>query len=136
MLEFLGPNAPLAHGSVFTFSEHISTYIAKVIRKCQLEGIRQMSPSHAAVDDYFEHITAFMPRTAWTGSCTSWYKTGTIDGPVVGLHPGSRWHFFTMLENFRGEDWEYVYESKRKNRFGYLGNGYTTADLALLKGMK
>ena len=68
-----------------------------------------------------------MPRTAWRGNCVSWFKNGTLDGPVTALHPGSRIHFFHMLEGFRGEDWEYTYLSTG-NRFKYLGNGFSTKE--------
>lgn len=126
---FLGPNAPIGHGSVFTLSEHIAKYIASAIRKCQTESIKALAPTRAAVDDYFEHVTAFMPRTAWAApGGRSWFKNGTEDGPVTALHPGSRIHFFHMLERFRGEDWEYVYLEGR-NRFAYLGNGFSTKEL-------
>ncbi|KAL2022759.1 hypothetical protein VTK56DRAFT_4575 [Thermocarpiscus australiensis] len=126
---FLGPNAPIGHGSVFTLSEHIAKYITGVIRKCQTEGIKAIAPSRAAVDDYFAHITAFMPRTAWAAAGRSWFKSGREDGPVTALHPGSRIHFFHMLERFRGEDWEYVYDDPSQNRFAYLGNGFSTKEL-------
>ncbi|KAK4239689.1 hypothetical protein C8A03DRAFT_13914 [Achaetomium macrosporum] len=127
---FLGPNAPIGHGSVFTLSEHIAKYITSVIKKCQTERIKAIAPSCAAVDDYFEHITAFMPRTAWAApGGRSWFKNGREDGPVTALHPGSRIHFFHMLERFRGEDWEYVYENPTQNRFSYLGNGFSTKEL-------
>lgn len=69
-----------------------------------------------------------MPRTAWAGTCRSWYKGGTESGPITALHPGSRIHFFHMLNHFRGEDWDYVYE-KKGNRFTYLGNGLSTIEL-------
>ena len=140
---FLGPNAPIGHGSVFTLSEHIATYIAGVINKCQTEGIKAIAPSQGAVDDYNEHIRAFMPRTTWASSCNSWFKgngeeSSTADGPVTALHPGSRIHFFHMLQDFRGEDFEYVYDAEagrgtgssgHRNRFQYLGNGFSTKEL-------
>jgi hypothetical protein len=131
---FLGPNSPIGHGSVFTLSEHIAKYITGVIKKCQTEGIKAIAPTQEAVDDFTEHITAFMPRTAWAaGSCRSWFKNGREDGPVTALHPGSRIHFFHMLEKFRGEDWEYVYDgeggSRSQNRFRYLGNGFSMKEL-------
>lgn len=146
ILAFLGPNAPIGHGSVFTLAEHIATYIAGVIRKCQTEGIKAIAPSQAAVDDYSEHIRAFMPRTAWASSCRSWYKGGGAgegqgedeNGAITALHPGSRIHFFHMLETFRGEDYEYVYNADEsrdgtavssRNRFRYLGNGFSTKEL-------
>ncbi|CAK7263061.1 hypothetical protein SEPCBS119000_000291 [Sporothrix epigloea] len=135
---FLGPNGPIGHGSTFTLTEHIAKYIAGVIRKCQTEDIKAIAPSQAAVDDYSEHIRAFMPRTAWGSSCNSWYKSSSNGhGTVTALHPGSRNHFFHMLETFRGEDYEYVYEADgtcgrpatRRNRFHYLGNGFSTREL-------
>ncbi|KAI1334768.1 hypothetical protein F5Y15DRAFT_280124 [Xylariaceae sp. FL0016] len=126
---FLGPNGPIGHGSVFTLSEHIARYIARAIRKCQTENIKALVPSAEAVDDYAAHVAAFMPRTAWAAPCRSWFKGGREEGPVTALHPGSRIHFFHMLEGFRGEDWEYVYDSRRGNRFAYLGNGFSTKEL-------
>ncbi|KAH8675791.1 hypothetical protein BX600DRAFT_432344 [Xylariales sp. PMI_506] len=126
---FLGPNSPVGHGSIFTISEHIAKYITRIILKCQKEGIKAIAPSDAAVNDYSEHISTFMPRTAWSSSGRSWFKGGKEDGPVIALHPGSRVHFFHMLEQFRGEDWEYVYETSAQNRFSYLGNGFSTKEL-------
>lgn len=125
----MGPNAPIGHGSVFTLTEHIARYITSAIHKCQVEGIKAICPSEAAVADFHEHITSFMPRTSWAASCSSWFKGGKVDGPVTALHPGSRIHFFHMLERFRGEDWEYVYEHPSTNRFNYLGNGFSTKEL-------
>lgn len=58
---------------------------------------------------------------------------GKEEGPVVALHPGSRAHFFHMLDTVRTEDFEYVYDGDggkaRRNRFGYLGNGFSTREL-------
>ncbi|KAI3334759.1 hypothetical protein F4824DRAFT_178976 [Ustulina deusta] len=125
----MGPNAPIGHGSVFTLTEHIARYITRAIHKCQVEGIKAICPSDAAVADFSEHIASFMPRTAWAASCSSWFKGGKVDGPVTALHPGSRIHFFHMLEQFRGEDWEYVHDHPSTNRFSYLGNGFSTKEL-------
>ncbi|KAH8879256.1 FAD/NAD(P)-binding domain-containing protein [Thozetella sp. PMI_491] len=126
---FLGPNAPIGHGSVFTIAEHIAKYVASIIKKCQKEGIKAISPTQSAVDELAEHTQRFMPRTAWAGSCKSWFKDGEVEGPVTALHPGSRIHFFHMLENFRGEDWEYTYLGGGRNRFRYLGNGFSTKEM-------
>ncbi|KAK7969302.1 hypothetical protein PG996_002260 [Apiospora saccharicola] len=126
---FLGPNGPIGHGSVFTLSEHIAKYMTKIIVKCQKEGIKAIVPSDAAVEDYNQHIAAFMPRTAWQSSGRSWFKNGREDGPVTALHPGSRLHFFHMLEQVRGEDWDYVYDNPSQNRFAYLGSGFSTKEL-------
>ncbi|KAG8165099.1 hypothetical protein KVR01_005374 [Diaporthe batatas] len=133
---FLGPNAPIGHGSVFTLSEHIAKYIVRILKKCQTEHIRAIAPTQGAVDDFNEHIEHFMPRTAWGAPGRSWFKAGKEDGPVVALHPGSRVHFFHMLEGLRGEDFEYVYDCEagaaakaKQNRFAYLGNGFSVREL-------
>lgn len=124
---FLGPNAPVGHGSILTIIEHMSKYIVSIILKCQTEGITSLSPTHSVLDAYSAHVDGFMPRTAWAGTCRSWFKNGQETGPVTALHPGSRIHWFHMLEKFRGEDFEYVYEGGK--RFGYLGNGFSTKEL-------
>lgn len=122
-LAFLGPNAPIGHGSVLTITELASKYITRIIQKCQEECIKSIVPKQKAVDDLADHIAAFMPRTAWAGSCRSWFKNGEKDGPVTALHPGSRIHWFHMLQRFRGEDFDYTHWTN--NSFGYLGNGYS-----------
>ncbi|KAL2828391.1 FAD/NAD(P)-binding domain-containing protein [Aspergillus cavernicola] len=121
---FLGPNAPIGHGRVLTITEHAAKYITRLIHKCQEEGIKSVTPRQEAVNDLNEHIATFMPRTAWAGTCRSWFKNGEQDGPVTALHPGSRIHRFHMMQNFRGEDFEYTHWAG--NRFRYLGNGYST----------
>ncbi|KAL1864437.1 hypothetical protein Daus18300_007669 [Diaporthe australafricana] len=133
---FLGPNAPIGHGSVFTLSEHIAKYMVRILKKCQTEHIRAIAPTQGAVDDFNEHIEHFMPRTAWAAPGRSWFKAGKEDGPVVALHPGSRVHFFHMMEGFRGEDFEYIYDrgeevarKGKQNRFAYLGNGFSVREL-------
>jgi hypothetical protein len=114
---------------VLTLSEHIAKYITRIIHKCQTEGIKAIEPSQAAVDDFFEHSAAFMRRTTWGSPCRSWFKNGKEDGPVTAAHPGSRIHFFDMLQRFRGEDWEYTYDNPGRNRFHYLGNGFSSREL-------
>lgn len=108
----------------------------RILKKCQTEHIRAIAPTQGAVDDFNEHIEHFMPRTAWGAPGRSWFKAGKENGPVVALHPGSRVHFFHMMEGFRGEDFEYVYDREeeaarkgKQNRFAYLGNGFSVKEL-------
>ncbi|RHZ62629.1 hypothetical protein CDV55_105871 [Aspergillus turcosus] len=123
---FLGPSAPIGHGSVLPIVEHSTKYILKMIYKCQTQDIKAVTVSQQAVDDFDEHIQLFMQRTAWTTHCRSWFKNGTVDGPVVALHPGSRVHWFHMLDEPRYED--YNWDRIKKNRFSYLGNGFSTKE--------
>jgi hypothetical protein len=123
---FLGPNAPIGHGSVIPIVEHAAKYIINVMKKMQVQGIRSIAPSRAAVRDFNVHVTEYMKRTAWSTPCRSWFKNSKINGPVVALHPGSRIHWFHMLDEPRYEDFEFTYETK--NRFQYLGNGFSSRE--------
>lgn len=123
---FLGPAAPIGHGSVLPITEHAAKYILHMIRKCQTQDVKSVSVSQEAVDDFNEHIQEFMKRTAWSTHCRSWFKNGTVDGPIVALHPGSRIHWFHMLNEPRYED--YIWRRQRANRFSYLGNGFSTKE--------
>ncbi|KAH7489978.1 FAD-binding monooxygenase [Fusarium oxysporum f. sp. matthiolae] len=123
---FLGPNAPIGHGSVLPILEHSSKYILRMIHKCQTQGIKSVVAKKEAVDEFVDHVDEFMKRTAWSTHCRSWFKNGKVDGPVVALHPGSRIHWFHMLENPRFEDFEWKYLNQ--NRFAYLGNGFSVRE--------
>ncbi|OAA60218.1 Flavin monooxygenase-like protein [Niveomyces insectorum RCEF 264] len=120
---FLGPNAPISHGSVFTITENVSQYILQIVTKAQVEMIKTINVKQQAVDDFAQHVDVFMPRTAWAGNCRSWFKRGKIDGPVTAIHPGSRVHWFHTLERPKFEDFDYEYDTN--NRFQYLGNGFS-----------
>lgn len=122
-LVFLGPNAPVGHGSVLPIIEHTTKYIINMMKKMQTQGIKAVQPSAAAINEYNTHVHEYLKRTAWATPCRSWFKNGTIDGPIVALHPGSRIHWFHMLDSIRYEDWEYTYFTD--NRFQYLGNGFS-----------
>ncbi|KAF4918388.1 FAD-binding monooxygenase moxY [Colletotrichum viniferum] len=69
---FLGPNAPVGHGSVLPIIEHAIKYIINMMKKIQYQNIKAVSPSAKSVDDFNEHITEFMKRTAWATPCRSW----------------------------------------------------------------
>jgi hypothetical protein len=123
---YLGPNAPIGHGSVIPIIEHATKYIIRMLHKCQTQHIKSVAATQSAADDFSEHIDTFMKRTVWTTHCRSWFKNGKVDGPVVALHPGSRVHWFHMLEEPRYEDYEW--EKMQKNRFAYLGNGFSVKE--------
>ncbi|KAH8878779.1 hypothetical protein GQ53DRAFT_834730 [Thozetella sp. PMI_491] len=68
-LVFLGPNAPISHGT--TITENVSKYIMQMIARAQVGGIRTIHVKRAAVDGFDELIDTFMPRTDEynTGNC-------------------------------------------------------------------
>lgn len=126
---FMGPNAPIGHGSVLSIAEQVARYIVRMLKKCQIENIKSVTVRAEATREFTEHTHTFLPRTIWAGNCRSWYKNGTIDGPITALHPGSRIHWFHMMEIFRPEDYEYEYQCPA-NRFQFLGNGFSVRESA------
>ncbi|EFW98457.1 steroid monooxygenase-like protein [Grosmannia clavigera kw1407] len=123
---FLGPNAPVGHGSAIPIIEHLTKYMLRMVHKAQTEGYRAFCPRPAAIDEFVQHADAFLPRTAWAGKCRSWFKNGRESGPVTGLHPGSRLHWFHLLREPRYEDWDWT--SCSPNRWAYLGNGFSVME--------
>lgn len=124
---FLGPNAPAGHGSVLPIIEHAAKYMIRMMHKCQVERVKSVVVKEDAAIEFTAHTDEFMKRTAWSSHCRSWFKNGLIDGPVVAMHGGSRIHWFHMLDKPRFED--FIWKSVDRNRFGYLGNGFSTREL-------
>jgi hypothetical protein len=122
---FLGPNAPVGHGSAIPIIEHLTKYMLKMVHKAQTERYESFIPRADAIAEFMEHADAFLPRMAWATKCRSWFKNGQETGPV-GLYPGSRLHWFHMLKNVRYEDWEL--RSMDANRWAFAGNGFSTME--------
>lgn len=108
-----GPAGPVAHGSVSQVIERLSIYMLKCISKMQAEGIRAIAPRADRTRQINIHRNALMPKTAWgSGGCSSWYKGGTVDAPVVAIHAGSKHHFLEMIKEPRFEDMDIEYEAQ------------------------
>lgn len=123
---FIGPNSPLANGSLILGIQATAIYIYKWLCKLQTESVRSFEVDNAANEEYNQHIQKYLERTVWTRGCRSWYKRGSVDGPVVAIYGGSIFHLLEAMKNPRWEDFrmDRVPEAKG-NRFAYLGNGVT-----------
>lgn len=99
---------------------------------CSANSYRSVSVRQDATDDYNEYSQEVLKRLVWTAPCRSWYKGGTIDGPVTAMYAGSVLHHRAHLKSFRVEDYEIEYRSK--NRFRFFGNGFSQEDGKLMRG--
>ncbi|OAA54251.1 Flavin monooxygenase-like protein [Niveomyces insectorum RCEF 264] len=117
----LGPNSPISNGSLVGALEHQIDYALKFVRKLQTERVASFAVTEAAAAEFREWKDAMMQGLAFSGSCTSWYKGGTADGPVVGPWPGSVNHFMEIIKEPRYEDYAFTYPGR--NRFTYFGDG-------------
>ncbi len=106
--------------------ENQLVYLAEVLRKISREGIKSISPSAKAADDFQDYADAFFFKTVLSESCSSWYNGGRPGGRIHGLWPGSAGHVTAIRREPRWEDFEYEYLSETGNRFlWYFGNGWT-----------
>ncbi|KAF9895269.1 hypothetical protein FE257_000171 [Aspergillus nanangensis] len=121
-----GPFGPYGHGSIIPCIEAVSKLFLQMLEKMSMEGIASFEPKDEAVGDFFEHHRQYMPLTAWTKPCRSWFKQGTVDGEVM-MWPGSKVHFFDTIKSPRWEDYHLHYTTG--NRFGYLGNGFAAREV-------
>lgn len=96
-----------------------------MLEKMSLEHVTSFEPTAEAVADFAEHRRTFIPRTAWSSPCRSWFKQGTTDGEVM-MWPGSRIHFFENMQRPRWED--YKLKTMNRNRFAYFGNGFAARE--------
>ncbi|CAK4033646.1 steroid monooxygenase [Lecanosticta acicola] len=124
-LIFNGPYGPYGHGSFLPITETLARHFMLMLRKMAGERVSSFAPTQAAVDDFAEHRRKFLPRTAWTSPCRSWFKGGTVDGEVM-MWPGSRLQFFEVMRQPRWED--YDMRHCERNRFAYFGNGFATRE--------
>ncbi|EAT91512.1 hypothetical protein HBH56_006880 [Parastagonospora nodorum] len=118
---FCGPYGPLGHGSFMPLIEQWTRYIFQAITKCQVEGIKSLTPKLWPSQQFRQHADLFLQRTAWTSPCRSWFKQGKTDGQAA-IWPGSRLHFLKIMEAPRYEDYEIEYWGE--NMFEFLGNGF------------
>ncbi|GAA6006877.1 hypothetical protein JCM10207_009123 [Rhodosporidiobolus poonsookiae] len=124
-----GPNSSLGSGSLLILFEKEVDYLTKVIDKMVRENYKTIAVKQGAVADWMEYVHSYFPRTVFGTKCRSWYKKGAEEGPVVALWPGSVGHAMDVLKNPRWEDFEFTSAAPQKNRFGWVGNGWSQNEL-------
>lgn len=128
-LTLVGPNSTGPAGTLCHSVEIQVTYCAKVLRKAVTQGIRSLEPTQEATDDFRAYCESFFPRTVMSEDCSSWYNGGIKGGRIHGIWPGSAGHVAIVRKEPRWEDFRFTYNNAQQNRFGWLGNGWTTKDV-------
>ncbi|EFX00491.1 flavin-binding monooxygenase [Grosmannia clavigera kw1407] len=123
----LGPNCPIGNGPVLISIEAEVEYIVKMLSKFQKENLRSFEVKREAVRDFNEWKDVWMKESIWAEACRSWYKAGSASGKILALWPGSTLHYLEAIHEPRWEDWEFK-QAAGGNRFGFLGNGHSTAE--------
>lgn len=128
-----GPFTPVAQGTVLPIQSLLTHHFLEIIRTIRVQHIRRLSPRASAVQDFVRHARAYLPRTTWADSCSSWYKMGTKDSRKLVMWPGSRLSYFEMVQQPFLQDYEIEYWSG--NRFGFMGNGFCDFEFTGTKDM-
>lgn len=128
LLLLLGPNATGPAGTLPNAVENQVTYVAKILRKASSQGIRSITPTQAATNDFRAYCESFFPRTVMSEDCSSWFNGGVSGGRIHGVWPGSGTHANVVRREVRWEDFTYTYRNGSGNRFAYLGNGSSKKD--------
>ncbi|KAL3455430.1 hypothetical protein BJX64DRAFT_297637 [Aspergillus heterothallicus] len=130
---FIGPNATISNGSLVLGIQATAVYIYRWLHKMQIEHLRSFEVRQDVTDEYNQHMQTYLSRTVWSKNCRSWYKRGTIDGPVVAIYGGTTFHFIEAVKEPRWEDFAIERSPSEGgdgvvNRFAYLGNGFTRSE--------
>ncbi|KAG4413121.1 hypothetical protein IFR04_013738 [Cadophora malorum] len=124
-----GPNAASATGTLPFATENQLTFIARILRKVQRQGIRTVTSSIQTTENFRAYHEAYFLKTVISEECSSWFNGGIKGGRVIANWPGSGLHANNVRKNPRWEDWEYTYRSESGNRFAYFGNEWTKKDV-------
>ncbi|KAH7169887.1 hypothetical protein EDB81DRAFT_864441 [Dactylonectria macrodidyma] len=116
----LGPNCPIANGSLVPCIESSVKYIVQILDKMQRDQIKSLEIRKEVQDSFNEYVQEVHKDLVWTGSCNSWYRDRST-GRVTAVWPGSSIHFMEMIETPRWEHFEIRYV--HPNPFAFMGNG-------------
>ncbi|KAJ5970738.1 uncharacterized protein N7479_000656 [Penicillium vulpinum] len=120
---FLGPNSPIANGTLIPVIEKQCDYMLSFISKYQKERLHSFSVKRSVVNQLNQYYQRFLQRMVVSDPCRSWYKGGRADGKVIAIWPGSSLHYMKIISEPRHEDWEYSYSYG--NMWAFLGDGRT-----------
>ncbi|MCJ1472259.1 hypothetical protein MMC13_000906 [Lambiella insularis] len=131
-ITFLGPNWPVAQGSIMCALDANGQYAIQCMQKLQQELVRSFCPSQQASDEFNEHVQTWAVDSVWGQPCRSWYKD-IETGRVRAIYPGSSLHYRDVLKTPRWEDFDI--ETSHKNRFAFMGVGRHLAQSEVGKAM-
>ncbi|TVY37816.1 putative sterigmatocystin biosynthesis monooxygenase [Lachnellula subtilissima] len=120
-LTFIGPNWPIAVGSITGGLDANGDYAIQCLKKLQNEQIKSFCPKQDASDQYNEHTQTWAPLVVWGKGCRTWYKDNDTDR-LSGVYAGSTVHYIEMISNVRWEDMDLDYLNKQ-NKYAFMGIG-------------
>lgn len=72
-----GPNTNLGHNSIIVMIEAQVGYLVEAMRELKRRGAKSLAVTPEAFKRFNVELQADLGKTAWAGSCSSWYKTAS-----------------------------------------------------------
>jgi len=120
-ITFLGPNWPIAAGSIMGALDANGDYAIQCIKKVQNENLKSFSPKKEVTDKYNEHTQTWAKEVVWGQGCRTWYKDNET-GRLRAVYAGSSRHYRSMISLVRWEDMDLEYMNEH-NKFAFMGIG-------------
>lgn len=72
-----GPNTNLGHNSIIVMIEAQVGYLVEAMKELKRRGATSLTVTDEAFSRFNVELQADLDKTAWVGSCSSWYKTAS-----------------------------------------------------------
>ncbi|MDO8297818.1 MAG: NAD(P)/FAD-dependent oxidoreductase [Caulobacter sp.] len=72
-----GPNTNLGHNSIIVMIESQVGYLVEAMKELKRRGARSLTVTDQALKRFNAELQQDLTKTAWAGSCSSWYKTAS-----------------------------------------------------------
>ncbi|PHK95520.1 cyclohexanone monooxygenase [Pseudoroseomonas rhizosphaerae] len=104
MFFLYGPNTNLGHNSILMMLEAQFRYILQAMEILEAEGAAALDLRPAALTRFSTELQRALEGAAWSGGCTSWYKTA--EGRIVNNWSGTVAAYQDRTARLAREDYE------------------------------
>lgn len=99
-----GPNTNLGHNSILMMLEAQFRYILQALGHLEAEGVAALDLRPGAMTRFSTELQRALEGAAWSGGCTSWYKTA--EGRIVNNWSGTVGAYQERTARLAREDYE------------------------------
>lgn len=107
-----GPNTNLGHNSIILMMECQIEYVLKALRAAKEHDVQALDVKDSVMTEYNRQLQKEFEGTAWSGSCSSWYKH---DGRISNNYSGSVEHYKARTGEFKLSDYELIRQAEAES---------------------
>jgi len=101
-----GPNTNLGHNSIVFMLECQTKWILRLILEAKRHPKSLVEVKDAALDTYTQQLERDLAKTAWAGSCSSWYKSAR--GKIINNWSSSTVRYWRLTQRIRSADFSWT----------------------------